>query len=124
MKYPWWLPFGAVPEIETAQLHARLASESAPQVIDVRTVAEWRGSRISGAISVPVTELKARLPSLGLDRNRTVVAICLSAHRSIPAVRMLRASGYDARQLRQGMRAWWRAGLPVEQGDGGRSDRP
>ena len=118
MKWPWWLPFGHVPEIEAGQLHARLQGDPAPQVVDVRTVIEWRSSRIPGAISVPVTELRARLPSLGLDRSRPVVAICLSAHRSIPAVRMLRASGFEACQLSGGMRAWWRAGLPVLQGNG------
>lgn len=43
----------------------------------------------------------------------------ISAHRSIPAVRKLRARGYEARQLRGGMLAWWRAGLPCERGNEG-----
>jgi rhodanese-related sulfurtransferase len=42
-----------------------------------------------------------------------VVAICLSAHRSPPGVRLLRQAGIDARQLAGGMLAWRRAGLPV-----------
>jgi rhodanese-related sulfurtransferase len=42
-----------------------------------------------------------------------VVAICLSAHRSPPAVRLLSRAGYDARQLEGGMLAWRAAGLPV-----------
>ena len=38
---------------------------------------------------------------------RPVVAICLSAHRSIPAARLLRAHGFpDAAQLAGGMLAW------------------
>ncbi len=110
----WWLPFGGVPEIDAQELNARPQGSAAPQIVDVRTPGEWRDSHIEGAINVPVTELKARLASLALDRSRPVVAICRSAHRSIPAVRLLRANGYDACQLRQGMQAWWRAGLPVE----------
>jgi len=117
MNLLWWLPFGGVPEIDAHELHARLQGGFAPQLLDVRTGAEWRASRIAGAIHVAVTELRARVPSLVLDQERPVVAICLSAHRSIPAVRILRAHGFDACQLRQGMRAWWSAGLPVEGGN-------
>lgn len=70
------------------------------------------------SINAPITELKSLLASLSLDSNRPVVAICRSAHRSIPAVRLLRARGFDASQLQQGMQAWWRAGLPVEKAEG------
>jgi rhodanese-related sulfurtransferase len=41
-----------------------------------------------------------------------VVAICLTAHRSIPAVRLLRENGFEARQLQGGMLAWRAAQLP------------
>ena len=114
MQLSWWWPFGRVPEIDAQKLHARLKKRgAAPQLVDVRTAIEWRGSRIKGAINVPVTELEARLESLALDRRRPVVAVCLTGHRSIPAVRILRARGFDACQLRQGMRSWWRASLPT-----------
>jgi rhodanese-related sulfurtransferase len=113
MQSFWWWPFGRVPEIDARELHARLAAVPSPQLVDVRTAIEWRSSRIDGAISVPVTEFQSRLEALALDRARPVVAICLTGHRSIPAVRMLREHGYDACQLRQGMRAWWQAGLPT-----------
>jgi len=41
-----------------------------------------------------------------------VVAICLTAHRSIPAVRLLASEGFEATQLKGGMLAWRAAGLP------------
>ena len=116
MRLPWWLPFGSVAEVDAPELHARLRDAAPPQLLDVRSPLEWRASRIVGAVNVPVTELKGRVATLGLDRRRPIVAICLSAHRSIPAVRMLRARGFDALQLRGGMRAWWAAGLPVQKG--------
>jgi rhodanese-related sulfurtransferase len=109
----WWLPFGQVPEIPPQELARRLAADP-PQILDVRTELEWRRSRIDAALSVPITELRRRLPMLPLDPKRPVVAICLSAHRSIPAVRLLRAHGCaDVVQLAGGMLAWWRAGLPT-----------
>jgi len=116
MALPWWLPFGRVPELGPAALAEALAGPRAPQLLDVRTALEFAGGRIAGAIGVPVTALSARLPALGLDRARPVVAICLSGHRSIPAVRLLRAQGFEASQLAGGMLAWRAAGLPEERG--------
>ncbi len=112
----WWLPFGDVPEISVGQLDRLLKAESAaPQLIDVRTTAEWRSGRIAGAVHVPITELGSRIASLQLDAARPIVAICRAAHRSVPAVRLLRQHGFDnACQLQGGMLAWRQAGLPVE----------
>ena len=112
----WWLPFGKVPEISPGKLETMRKEGSArPQIVDVRTNAEWRSGHITGAIHVPITELGARLASLQLDRTRPIVAICRAAHRSIPAVRLLRQHGFrNACQLQGGMLAWRQAGLPVE----------
>ncbi len=111
----WWLPFGTVPETSPAELQKQLNSPRPPQLIDVRTRMEWKESHIHGAPSVPINELKSRLDSLGLDPKRPVVAICRSAHRSIPAVRILKGKGYsNASQLTGGMLAWWDAKLPTD----------
>ena len=109
-----WLPFGGVPEIDAQTLARQLRDGATPQLVDVRTELEWNRSHIAGAVCVPVTQLKARMPSLALDKSRPVIAICLSGHRSIPAVRLLRANGFEACQLRKGMQAWWAAGLAVQ----------
>ena len=70
-------------------------------------------------INVPIQELRRRLPALQLDPERPVVAICLSAHRSIPAVRLLQAHGFErAVQLQGGMLAWWREEFPAERDSG------
>ena len=109
-----WLPFGRVPEITAPQLHAWLDDGPGPQLLDVRTPAEWQSGHIEGARNVPLRELPRRLPTLGLETDRTVVAICLSVHRSVPAVRMLKRAGFvEAVQLGGGMRAWREHGLPT-----------
>jgi rhodanese-related sulfurtransferase len=112
MKLPWWVPFGTVPEMTAAALHERLGREPRPQLVDVRTHPEFAQGHVRGAVNVPMTELPSRLDALGLDPKRPVVAICLSAHRSVPAVRLLRERGFDAVQLAGGMIAWRAAGLP------------
>ncbi|MFL5300782.1 MAG: rhodanese-like domain-containing protein [Anaeromyxobacteraceae bacterium] len=113
--WPWWIPLGNVPEIAPQELAARLRGRAAPQLLDVRTRAEWERGHIAGSLNVPIQELPARVATLALTRERPVVAICLSGHRSIPAVRMLTRQRYaDVRQLRGGMLAWRRSGLEEE----------
>ena len=116
----WWWPFGAVPELSVSQLDAmRRNASAAPQMIDVRNDMEWRSGHIRDAIHVPITELDSRIAGLKLDPARPIIAICRAAHRSVPAVRLLRRHGFgNACQLQGGMLAWQRSGLPVE-GDGG-----
>jgi len=113
----WWLPFGSVPEISPKDLHAKITSGSELQILDVRTHREWGAGRIEGAVNAPITSLRANLKNLNLDPRRPVVAVCFSAHRSIPAVRALRRAGFaDVCQLQGGMRAWCKAGLPIVEG--------
>jgi rhodanese-related sulfurtransferase len=113
----WWVPFGKVPEISATQLDV-WRSDGTAQILDVRTGPEYRSSHVPGALHTPVTDFGAQLAALQLDKSRPVVAICLSAHRSIPAVRALQEQGFrNACQLEGGMLAWWKAKLPTV-GDG------
>jgi len=115
-KFLWWLPLGSVPELDTAELAAKLATDDAPILLDMRTAPEFNAGHIPGAVRYTLRDLKAALEAGSLQTDgRAPVAICLSAHRSIPAVRLLLAHGQPgARQLAGGMHAWWKAGLPVE----------
>ena len=113
MNLPWWAPFGRVPEISANELHEMVKNGGA-QLIDVRTPVEFAGGHVAGARNVPIYTLKQALPSLALDPNRPVVAICATAHRSPPAVRLLRAAGYqNVAQLKGGMISWAIARLPT-----------
>ncbi|MEM9693907.1 MAG: rhodanese-like domain-containing protein [Myxococcota bacterium] len=111
----WWRPWGRVPEVSARQL-LEMLSEVAPQILDVRTRVEWSQGHLPGAQSAPITAFASALQrdAFDLDPTRPVVAVCLSAHRSPPAVRLLRNRGYEACQLAGGMRAWWAAKGPIE----------
>lgn len=109
-----WLPVGKVPEVNARELHEALGGSTPPRILDVRTPVEWRRSCIPGAINISITELGSRIRDLPFERHEPIVAICLSAHRSIPAVRMLKSYGYgNVSQLQGGMLAWWKADLPA-----------
>ena len=109
----WWLPFGKVPEIAAADLKVRLDQREPVQLIDVRSAGEYAAGHIAGTINVPISQLRSALSTLALDRKQPVVAICQTAHRSPPAVRVLKQVGLDARQLRGGMFSWKRAKFPT-----------
>jgi len=124
MRWRDWLPFGRVPEMTPEDLANRLQSGPTVQLLDVRTALEYRQGHIAGAVHVPVPSLASALPRLGLDPQLPVVAICKTAHRSIPAVRLLEAEGFTAVQLAGGMDRWRRLGLAVAVGEAAEGDSP
>jgi rhodanese-related sulfurtransferase/DNA-binding transcriptional ArsR family regulator len=83
-------------------------------VLDVRPVAEYQAGHIPGARSIPADELAARLDELPLDRE--IVAYCRGPYCvfSDNAVALLRAHGYHAARLGEGLPDWRAAGLPIE----------
>ncbi|MBV1914004.1 MAG: rhodanese-like domain-containing protein [Pseudomonadales bacterium] len=107
-KIKKWIPLGSVPELSCEELNLLIKNNAvAVQILDVRTRAEWQAGHIVGATNIPIINLNGAVDGLAFDKNVPVVAICLSAHRSIPAVRVLQDLGYsDVKQLAGGMRAW------------------
>lgn len=95
-------------------MNNRLEKGEPIQLVDLRTKTEYDHGDIAGAIHAPIASLKHRLDSLGLNPTRPAVTICKSAHRSIPATRLLRQRGFEAAQLAKGMDQWRHEHLPVE----------
>ncbi len=81
-------------------------------VLDVRQPSEWRHGHIRGSENVPLAQLTRRLNTL--PRHRTIVTVCASGHRSAAAARALGRAGYEVENLKGGMHAWKRRGLPIE----------
>jgi len=101
----WWWPFGTVSEIAADDLAARLDAREPLQLVDVRTRHEWAQDHIAGSINIPITELKHRAAQL--DPEKPTVAVCLTGHRSIVAVRLLTKMGFrEVVQVSGGMRRW------------------
>lgn len=83
-------------------------------VLDVRPPDEFGVSHLPGAINIPFGELEARLGEL--DPGHEIVAYCRGPWcvLSYEAVAALRAHGFDARRLEDGLPEWQAAGMPVE----------
>jgi len=85
-------------------------------ILDVRPAAEYAAGHIPGALSVPLEDLDAALARL--PKRSRVVAYCRGPYCVLApqAVERLRARGFDARRLADGMPEWRLAGLPVAVG--------
>lgn len=83
-------------------------------IIDVRPPEEYAAGHLSGAINIPLADLKKSLKKLPQDRE--VVAYCRGPFclLSFEAVAQLRNKGLKARRLETGFPEWKVAGLPIE----------
>jgi rhodanese-related sulfurtransferase len=86
-------------------------------VLDVRPAEEYRAGHIPGALSIPIRELKRRLSEL--PKSQEIVAYCRGPYCvfSDQAVELLRARGFQAVRLDEGILDWRARGLPVAIGE-------
>ncbi len=83
-------------------------------VLDVRPRAEYETAHIAGALSVPLPELRDFLAEL--PRDKQIVAYCRGPYcvMAVEAVELLKARGFDAVRMEDGVPDWRARGLPVE----------
>jgi rhodanese-related sulfurtransferase len=81
------------------------------QLIDVREPSEVTEARVKGARPIPLGQLPTKLGEL--DRDRPVAFLCRSGSRSAIATRTATKAGLDAANVKGGITAWTRAGLPT-----------
>ena len=93
------------------------ASEGKVVILDVRPRQEFVAGHIPGALSVPLGELDVALARL--PKRAQIVAYCRGPYCVLApqAVERLRAKGFKARRLADGMPEWRLAGLPVAAGE-------
>ena len=106
-----------VPNISSAEAYKRLQANANVVIVDVRQPMETASGTIPGAVMIPLTEFGRRMSEL--PRDRPILTICRSSHRSPIAARQLKSAGYDATNVSGGTIAWQRAGLPMTHGGPG-----
>ena len=102
--------------VDREQLLAKVR-DGAVTVLDVRPPEEFRAGHLPGALSIPLKELERRLSELPHDRE--IVAYCRGPYcvLAVEAVDMLRARGFTAFRLEDGVRDWQARGFPVAVGE-------
>lgn len=79
-----------------------LPRDGSVQLLDVRTVGEYKRGHINGFRNIPVDELRGRLNEL--DTNRPLYVICQSGIRSYIACRILTQHGFNCFNFSGGYR--------------------
>ena len=108
-------PGPAKASISGAALAAELKKGATPVILDVRTPEEYRAGHIPGSLNVPLDQLAARLPELGIAKSDEVVVHCERGPRAAQAEALLTQDGYQhVVDLEGHMKGWRESGLPVE----------
>ena len=84
-------------------------------VVDVRDPAEFAAGHVTGAKSIPLSDLEAKLPGALKNKALPLILVCQSGMRSGRAVAIAKKLGYDkAQSLGGGHDPWKDANLPIE----------
>ena len=94
-----------------------LVGQGAVTVLDVRPVEEFNAGHVAGALSIPLKELKLRLSDL--PRNQEIVAYCRGPYcvLSVEAVEILRAAGFQAIRIEEGIQDFRAMGFSIAVGN-------
>lgn len=106
----------ALEAVDAATLRARLDAGDVV-LLDVRPPDEYASAHVAGAVSIPIDELERRLSEI--PRDRQVVAYCRGPYclYSRQAVERLRAEGFEAFRMEEGVQEWASRGFPLMAGD-------
>ena len=74
---------------------ARKHLKDGAQVVDVRTLEEFRSRHLPGTLNLPLGELPESAPSRLSDKHQVLLLHCLSGTRSGAAKRLLQGMGYS-----------------------------
>jgi rhodanese-related sulfurtransferase len=91
---------------------AELLASGAATLLDVRQDVEWKHGHVRGALHIPLVHVSGRAHELAADT--TIITVCRSGHRGALAARTLRRAGYQVENLQGGMKAWAKAGFPLD----------
>src|SRR5687768_600257 len=93
----------------------KLWKEKKGVVLDVRTAKEYQAGHIPGAVNIDINASDFEKKLADLDKGKTYLVHCASGVRSVRACeKMNRMEFKQLINLQGGMKAWEKAGKPVE----------
>ncbi|BBD09673.1 rhodanese-like domain-containing protein [Desulfovibrio ferrophilus] len=87
------MPLFGIRQMPPWELRKRIALDTAPVMLDVRSPLEYAWFHIPGAINVPFPPPSA--VELGIPKDAEIVLICMTGHRSPVAAWQLKKAGYE-----------------------------
>jgi rhodanese-related sulfurtransferase len=99
----------------TVEEFAQMTTNKSYIILDVRTADEYRAGHIAGALNLDVNAADFKQKAAALDRSKTYLVHCASDGRSVTACESLSRLDFPKLyNLLGGIRAWSKAGKPVE----------
>lgn len=84
--------------------------------LDVRTLEEYRGGHVKGAVLIPYDQMEQRWRELEAHRDRPIVLYCRSGRRAGVALEVLKAHGFTKVTNGGGVEQMQARGLPIATG--------
>jgi phage shock protein E len=103
-----------VQHVDPAQAK-KLVAEKKVEILDIRTPGEFKSGRIAGAknIDFQAPDFEQRIE--GLDKSKSYLVHCASGGRSTHSLVLFKKHQFQSiYHLDGGIKAWEKAGLPVE----------
>lgn len=87
----------------------------ATTIIDVREPHEYIKGHIEDSLNIPLGKFSEKLDSFGQDKQKTIIVVCQSGTRSVPACKTLTKADFEqVFNIAGGMQSWEENKLPVK----------
>ena len=107
------LPTEHVYQIGAPELHDMINKQRGLALVDVRAIGEYQINHIKGAVNIPAPELRRRYKKL--NKNKPVILICSTGHRSSLGASLLKQRGFsELYNVAGGMTGYSAAGFAAE----------
>jgi len=107
------LPMEHIYQIGAVELHDMINKQRGLALVDVRAVAEYKSNHIKGAVNIPAPELRQRYKEL--NKNKPVILVCSTGHRSSLGASLLKQRGFtNVYNVAGGMTGYGVAGFAPE----------
>jgi hydroxyacylglutathione hydrolase len=107
------LPTEHVYQIGAAELNDMINRKQGLVLVDVRAAGEYESNHIKGAVNIPAPELRQRYKEL--NKNKPVILVCSTGHRSSLGASLLKQQGFnEVYNVAGGMTGYGAAGFAPE----------
>lgn len=101
-------------KVITPAMATQMINQQDALILDIRPDNEYVGGHIVNSTHIPLSYLNDRLSEIDKYKNKPVIAVCRSGHRSSAACATLKKAGFESvYNLSGGVLAWENANLPL-----------
>ena len=107
------LPTEHIYQTGAPELHEMTNKQRGLALVDVRAIGEYQSNHINGAVNIPAPELRRRYKEL--NKDKPVILICSTGHRSSLGASLLKQRGFgELYNVAGGMTGYSAAGFAAE----------